>query len=524
MITLKLNITTDNDKIIMKKQKNYSFAFRKLYINYNKINDNSFLNYIKNEYNLSVYELNCLLIDIKTKINQVNTEKDNIENNIITIQNELLKNNLKTKIKFKLNKKLSLLNKQLSKNITFGSKKLLQKISFLSNNKFKNEKELIKIKEQYKNKRLLPIYLVGSKNDSNSNRYFNFYFINNSIIYKPSSGYKVNISYKVTKNYQKLLLKLQVIKEEKLLPITVSLTTKYIFLTFDEEILNGYSFDDKNYFKELKLINKNNTEKRKELYIKYKNEQKEKKLKDKIKNRYLAFDLNPQYIGISVCDKKSDGYNIIHKEYFDLSLLSQKLGLSSDDDKVIKQGSKRKYEISCLWKYIFGKAKHYKCGYIVMEDLNFKPKVINQESKEFNRKVKNIWLLNYQKNLINKYCQREGYILVEVNPIYSSFIGNIENGYVDPVSSSIEICRRGMVKYDKGGRIIPLLTSTNVDTMIELFLNNSLDVQLLKDCKQWNEYYYIFNKTKCKYRCGLSQREIPFSLYNIKSMIKHYCL
>ena len=508
----------------MKKQKDYSFAFRKLYVNYGKVKDVSFLNYLREKYNLSAYELNCLLVDVKTKINQIQTEKDNIENNIITIQNELNKDNLKLKIRYKLNKKLSLLEKQLSKNITFGSRKLLQKISFLSNDSDKNQKELLNVKQEYKGKRILSIYLIGDKGRTSSNRFFNFNFINQTIVYKPKFGVKVNLSYKVTKNYQKILLKLQEVKDNKLLPITVSLTTKNIILTFDEELLNGYAFNEKDYFKKLKLISKDNAEKRKELYIKYKNEQKANKLKGKNENRFLSFDLNPQYIGISVMDKTSEGYNIIHKEYFDLSLLSQKLNLSSSDERTIKQGNKRKHEISCLWKYIFNIAKHYNCGYIVMEDLNFKPKVINMESKEFNRKVKNIWNLNYQKNLINKYCQREGYILVEVNPIYSSFIGNIQNGYVDPVSSSIEIGRRGMVKYDKGGRIIPLLTSTNVDTMIELFLNNSLDVQLLKDCKQWNEYYYIFNKTKCKYRFELPSKSNLFSLNNIKSNIKHYCL
>ena len=161
-------------------------------------------------------------------------------------------------IKFKLNKKLNFLEKQLSKNITFGSKKLLQRISFLSNDKLTNQNELIKLKEHYQTKRLLPIYLIGSKNDYNSNRYFNFNFDKQQIIYKPNKDIKVYISYKVTKNYQKLLLKLQEVKDSKLLPITVSLTTKHIFITFDNELLNGFSFDEQNYFKELKIIPKEN--------------------------------------------------------------------------------------------------------------------------------------------------------------------------------------------------------------------------------------------------------------------------
>jgi len=521
MISIKLHITSNNESYIIKKQENYSYAFRKLYVNFNKSKDVTFLKGLREKYELSDYELKGLLINVQTKIKQVVTEKSKIENDIIFIQKELLKDGLTTRYKFKLNKKLNLLNQRLSKNLTFGSKKLLQRISFLSNNVEKNKKELISLKKQYKEKRLLPIYLVGSKNDLNSNRYFNFKFDENKIIYKPNVKTKIEICYKTSKNYNNLLLILQQIKDMKKLPITVSLTSKYVTISFDEELLHGFNFNEKEYFKELKTIDKTNVQKRKDLYIKYKNEQNEKKLDGKIKNRYLAFDLNPQYIGVSICDKTKEGFNIIRKEYFDLSKLSIKLGLSNEDKKSIKQTNKRKYEISCLWKHIFNLSKYYNCAYIVMEDLNFKPKVINQESKEFNRKVKNIWMLNYQRNLIKKYCNINGYILIEVNPVYSSFIGNIVYGLVDPVSSSIEICRRGMGKYDKGNLIIPLLTSTNVDTMKELFLNNSLDVQLLKDCSKWNEYYYMFNKTKCKYRCELDVNSKSFSLNNIKSLVEH---
>lgn len=524
MISLKLHITSNNESYIIKKQENYSHAFRKLYVNFNKSKDVTFLKGLREKYDLSVWELNCLLTDVQTKIKQVETEKSNIEDDVVFIQKELLKDGLTTRYKFKLNKKLNLLNKRLSKNVTFGSKKLLQRISFLSNDVKKNEKELILLKKQYKENRLLPIYLLGETYATNSNRYFNFKFDENKIIYKPNVKTKIEICYKTSNNYNNLLLKLQQIKDMKQLPIKVVLTSKYVTISFDEELLHGFNFNEKDYFKELKIIDKTDVQKRKDLYIKYKNEQNEKKLDGKIKNRYLAFDLNPQYVGVSICDKTKEGFNIIHKEYFDLSKLSIKLGLSSEDEKTIKQTNKRKYEISCLWKYIFNLSKHYSCAYIVMEDLKFKPKVVNQESKEFNRKVKNIWLLNYQLNLIKKYCNINGYILIEVNPVYSSFIGNIVYGLVDPVSSSIEICRRGMGKYDKGNLIIPSLISTNVDTMKELFLNNSLDVQLLKDCSTWNQYYYMFNKTKCKYRCDLDVKSKPFSLNNIKSLVKHSCL
>ena len=45
------------------------------------------------------------------------------------------------------------------------------------------------------------------------------------------------------------------------------------------------------------------------------------------------------------------------------------------------------------------------------------------------------------------------YELVEVNPVYSSFIGNLLYGSEntpDMIASSIEIARRGFKKYSKG--------------------------------------------------------------------------
>ncbi|MCK9417374.1 hypothetical protein M0Q97_12110, partial [Candidatus Dojkabacteria bacterium] len=60
MITIKFDITTDNDDYILNKQKNYSYAFRKLYKHSDKISDPKYLDYIKTKFKLSVYELNCL--------------------------------------------------------------------------------------------------------------------------------------------------------------------------------------------------------------------------------------------------------------------------------------------------------------------------------------------------------------------------------------------------------------------------------------------------------------------------------
>ena len=113
MITIKFNITTDNDDYILNKQRNYSYAFRKLYKHSDKISDPKYLDSIKSKFKLSVYELNCLKIDLNMKLNQIQTNKNNLEKDIVETEKEIdkltkIKNRTpkETKRLFKLNKKL----------------------------------------------------------------------------------------------------------------------------------------------------------------------------------------------------------------------------------------------------------------------------------------------------------------------------------------------------------------------------------------------------------------------------------
>jgi IS605 OrfB family transposase len=525
LITIKLDITSIDDvDFVYEKQKQYSYAFRKLYKHINLINDKSFIDKLKLNYNLSSYELNCLKIDVKTKFEQIKTNKENLEIDIVSIRKEIeslrqKENKSKKEIRtlFKLDNKLQYKNKALPKDITFGGVDLLKEISYLSNDKENNEEKITEKLKLYKEKRVLPINYVGSLNDKNSNRYFIFDFTNSNIIYKPNSGKKINISYKTTSNYRKILAELELIKDSKLLPISVRLASNYICITFENELLTNYNFNKKEFYEELNTIPKDDKTLRTEIAKKYLKDQEERMFEGKNKDRYCAIDLNPEYIGLSVIDKNN--FNIIHKQTFDLSQLIKKSNESSDHEKSIYLTNKRKFEISEVYKSIFNLVKHYKVSHFVIEDLNFKDKNINDNFNEFNRKVKNVWNLNLQLNLIKKHCTNYGVKLIEVNPVYSSFIGNILYDDFDAVNASIEICRRGMVKYEKNNSLFPEITDTIIDTVVERFKSSFPDVQLVKDCKSWKELYKLLNNTGCKYRRQLDDKFNCFSHNNIKSKV-----
>lgn len=521
MLTVKFDIqfTNDADKLfVSQKQRNYSYAFWRLYKHYDLVSDVEFLSRLSADYKLYGYEISCLKIDVKTKISQTTTQKDKLSTEIVSIEKEI--NTLRSKQHrtkketwklFKLNNKLVYKNRNLPKDITFGSRALLKPISFLNNDKEKNAEIIKSKKAEYLNNRLLPVNLIGAAGTPNSNRYFNFDFENNSIVYKPRCGHKININYKVSSKYQKYLLQLQQIKDLNQQPVSVKLTAEYIALTFDETILNDMAFNKKAYFADIKNIT--DKEERTQLYIDRQTELKVRKLKNKVADRYCAIDLNPEYIGVVIVDKNG---STIETFAYDLTKLTVKSGKSSSDKLSKYKNNKRKFEIGVIYSNLFKKLDHYKCAYFVMEDLNFKAKNVDDNAVEFNRKTKNIWNLNFQQNLIKKHCNILGIQLVEVNPCYSSFIGNITYNIFDPIAAALEICRRGFDKYIKGNKLYPELTNTILDTVADRF-NSVPDVQAIKGCKTWIELFKFIQKTGLRYRRTLTEA-IPDSVFSSDSM------
>jgi hypothetical protein len=537
MITLPFKIKECDDlTFVQQKQENYSFAFRKLYKRIDLINNSEFIKYLQSKFKMSRWEVDCLRIEVKTKYNQVDTQKDIATNRIISIENQLKVLNSDTKKsknklirdKFKLKNKLNSLDKLLSKDIVFGGKVLLKQLSHLNNNKTLNERQITETKSKWNKARLLPINLIGET--FRDNRHFDFDLTNDHLVYNPYKGKKINIIFRCDKKYQKRLNQIQSIIKQKVIPINIKLTTDHVYITYDNEKINGFGFKKTELYKELNQVDKDHISTeikdnlKKQIKQKYCKEQNERRSDNKIQNRYLGIDLNPNYIGYSIIDSINDKIKIIKSECFDLNQLNTKNKKSSSDPKTKKQNNKRKYEISLIYKYIFNQSVHFNVNFFINEDLNFKPTEL-KENKEFNRQTKFLWNRDFQKHLISKYCSENGIINHVVRPHYSSFIGNICYDYIDPVNASIEIARRGIYKFTPKNTGYPTITDTNVDTMTRLISDQTGDVLLLKDCITWKDYFDVFNETKSKYRFYLSdlQRSYKsFSMNNTKSKVKLY--
>ena len=163
------------------------------------------------------------------------------------------------------------------------------------------------------------------------------------------------------------------------------------------------------------------------------------------------------------------------------------------------RNNKRIHGLNHVWKDIFETLMYYKCGFFVMEDLNFKT---NNDlgNKEANRKCKNLWHRELSDKRIQKYINKLGINKIEVNPIYTSFIGNINYKYLDPTNAAIEIGRRGLFQYG-GGAIYPeFRIDIILNTMTQRNKISFGDVSKLKAAENWVSAYKIIKKSGLRYR------------------------
>ena len=496
MLTYKLKLKHNID--VSEYLKQYSQCFRLVYNNLELFSDSQFNQTLKQKFPLlDSWFLDSCKRNAKAIKNQTITFKKQNQKHIEEIERLLKENNFKTKrekkTKYRIINKLSYLNRTKNKEIVFGNKKLLQEVTkFSYSNPIKYEEKL----KEFQNKRnSYPICSIGEA-PQKSNRKYGFDFENKSLIFKPNKDTKIKLEFNCSKKQYFHLCLLQ--KKIGEMPITILLDNKFVYIVFDEEKLFGYEFDEKNCKLDLKS---HPLSERKKIYHKWFKEQLERKHQNKISKRYASVDLNPEFIGFVIKDKDSN--KIILKRCYDLHRLNTSLKLSSKDKKQLKQNNKRKYEICQIWKQIFDLCVHYKVGNFVIEDLNFKKEIINFRNKKSNKKVKSLWYKTLTINLIEKYCKSLGIEKIEINPAYSSFVGNLVYEYFDPISSALEICRRGMMKYEKGNKE----QFGNIDSMNQEKLNYLLGEnalleeitipKLFKLCSK-SKYRNVLDKTKMK--------------------------
>ena len=442
-----------------------------------KENKEKILKYIKN-YN-SVF--NCILNYFQDQ-NKVLSTKDSFTfvkslNNIFidtSFKDSAIKDAKQTFSKFG-NRKL-----------VFGGKKL-----FLD--RIKN----LLSKEEFQVKKLRPLQVIGiAKTKGNSKFQI---FSEKEILFKPckKEHFILNLE-SVGKNYQKKLKSLILAQEKRELPITYKLDLEYVYISFDES----------------KIEKVNN--------------------RLKLKNRIFAIDMNPNYIGWSVVDWKSENkYSLVKSGVISIKNLNDyenSLSVSFDSTEKKYFTNKRKHEIVQAGYELSKLANYFRCEVFGIEDLRIKTSN-KEKGRNFNRLVNNQWNRNLLVHILEKNCKLYKIHFQKVMANYSSFLGNLvyrNEKLPDMCLSSIEIGRRGYEFYHQ----YVLKDKEKKKNIIFDKLENVKD-RVTKSLEEFgysdtfenlSDLYYKLKKRKCNYRFSLERalKEHRKSFSSLKHS-KSYC-
>lgn len=316
------------------------------------------------------------------------------------------------------------------------------------------------------------------------NRKLDFHLDENYIIIKFSKKEHVRIDLVPFKNKRRkdIVKKINTSLKKIELAITARVSDKVINLTLDNEIINNYGFD----VVACNLAIKNNPDvEKKEIRKFYFNEQKERKLKDKVDNRVAGADYNPGHLGFAIIDVDritGELDKLLYKNTFDLTWYTNQKNISKKDRKKLLN------ELAKIITFMINMCIHYRVSYFGIEDLqNIASQLGISKGKNFNRLTKNVWNRLLQTNLIKAKCGENGIIFTEVLAIYTSFIGNIKYEFFDSTCAAIEIARRAYLKYIKiESRLYPQIDKKDYEKMYYLTGHD------LSNCKTWVACYKKF--------------------------------
>ena len=353
-------------------------------------------------------------------------------------------------------------------------------------------------KEQFKQKRLSSIYSIGEvvNKSVKGNRKFHIEQDLENIIFKPNKLTKINLQLIGLNKRKQILSKLYQKQERKEIKIAYKLDLEYLYIIFEETDIYNY---------ETKFI----------------------------KDRVLSLELNPNYIGWSIVDWKSESeFNVVKTGIYSIKKLNDKdfnlknKGYNSDSKERKYITDKRNFETIQIVKNIINKAIYYKCQIISIEDLNIKTSD-KEYGKRFNKLVNNSWCRNTFVNNLTKRCNIHNIKLLKVKPEYSSFIGNFLYRHLnlpDMILASIEIGRRGYEFYNqyisKVKEIKKNIIRPNLSMFNKLYLKSLEEFKLQPIYKDLIELYYFFKKSKIKYRLSIDDFNLQFSsFYSNTSLI-----
>ena len=352
-------------------------------------------------------------------------------------------------------------------------------------------------KNEFLNKRLSKLFIIGEANQ-HGNRMVVINDDLESFTFKPTMKDKIVLSIAGRyKRYKLILNKLYHLQKDKQISITYELDNEYIYLIYDETLLNQF--------------------------VDYK----------PIKNRIFAIDSNPNYVGWSVVDwQSSSKFEVVKSGVISIKDINDidfgLKGKSSESKERIYINNKRIFEIYEISKLLVNTAKYYRCEVFGLEELIIKSKDTDK-GKYFNKLVNNVWNKNKLVSNIKKRCNVYNIKVIVAKPNYSSFVGNFlfrDLNLPDMVLATIEIgsrCYEFQSQYidktkDKRKNII----LPDVNDFNDRYIKSLEEFNIPVEIKDMVKIYNFLKNAKSRYRVSLDDLpHLEFSrCFSNKSKIK----
>ncbi len=311
---------------------------------------------------------------------------------------------------------------------------------------------------EWRELRIQPLYLIGQAPVGGNRK---FEFGEDSVVFKPWRGKRILLELPpLRRNYQRLWRAAVQLAGEDQLPITVSLTSTHICLSFDET----------------KVV-----------------KEPEKKV---IKNRIAGIDMNPNEIGVSVFD----GEKLIETKLFSMKQLT---GKNISADKLLHETREVAHAVG-RW------LTELQVDKVFVEQLSFKPGDKGR-GRNFNRLCINQWPRAAFRAALMKHHK-----LYPINAAYTSTIGNVLNPTLpDPIAASMAVAQRGyhlLVLRNK--QYFPALPS-------HTYLKDLWKETVVPEVKDWVELHAWVKNSKLKYRVPVPSEWVFRKMSSWKSCVTH---
>lgn len=335
-------------------------------------------------------------------------------------------------------------------------------------------------KEEYREHRIGKLFFIGEAN-YHGNRVLRINEDAESFTFMPERGKSAVLTIAGGyRRYKEMLRKLYKLQQSKAAPITYSLDGEYVYVSFDELLIE------------------------------------KPRPRSAVKNRVFAIDLNPNHVGWSVVDWiSSERFNVISSGIYsikeindaDFTLKEKKLPSTNSQRKYLT--NKRNHETLEISKALVNKATHYHCELFAIENLSIES---NDKGKgvKYNKLVNNLWNRNKLVANLQKRCNCRSIRFYAVVANYSSFIGNVlyrPLGLPDMVLASIEIGRRG---YEFHGQYVTKEKDIRKNIVIpevsgfgDWYSKSLEEFGISGEAMKPIELYNYLKETKCRYRLSL---------------------